>query len=114
MNSLLRVRFGFPAAGHRHEGPCANIKKVIFSLVQLAQSIFRILNSTRLSLRIELARLRRIAARSVCPPRGENDGIVRLREREACQCAARFDSALEHYPRRANISLTEQRAGARD
>ena len=89
-------------------------QNVILSLIQPLQSILRILNSAGMSLCIELARLRRIAARSVCSPCGKNGGIIRLGEREACPCAARFGSTLEHYPRRANISLTEQRAGARD
>src|ERR1700681_4386117 len=66
-----------------------------------------------MSLRIEFARLRRIAARSVCPPFGENNGVIGLREGEACQSAACLGSALEHSPRRADISLIEQRAGAR-
>src|SRR3981081_971612 len=58
--------------------------KIILSLSQCVKSILRLLNAAGMSLRIELARRRRIAARSVCPPCGENDGIIRLREREAC------------------------------
>ncbi len=35
-------------------------------------------------------------------------------QREACPCASGFDRALKHDPRRADISLAEQCAGARD
>src|SRR6266404_3365257 len=82
-------------------------------LTQRVGSILGLLNAAGLSLRVQLARLRRIAARSVCSPCGKNEGIICLREHEARLCAARLDSALEHYPRPTDISLAEQGAGAR-
>jgi predicted RNase H-like HicB family nuclease len=78
------------------------------SLTQRVESILGLLNAAGMCFCIELARLRRVAARSVRPPGGENDGIICLCEHEACLCAARLGSALEHYPRRADISLAEQ------
>src|SRR5260370_10378767 len=82
-------------------------------LTQRVGSILGLLNAAGLSLRVQLARLRRITARSVCLPFGKSEGIICLREHEARLCAACLDSALEHYPRRTDISLAEQRAGAR-
>src|SRR5207253_5522529 len=93
------------ATDHRPERHNTRRQAPILSRTQRVQSILRLLNSTGMSLGIVLPRLGRIAARSVCPPCGENDGIIGLREREACPCAARVHSARQHYPCRADISL---------
>src|SRR5258708_13803584 len=92
-SSLLRVTFGLPTFCHRPVRLHARYQNVMLSPIQPLQSILRIQNSAGMSLRIELAGLRRFAARSVCLPQGKNDGIIRLRAREACPGAARFASA---------------------
>ncbi len=82
-------------------------------LMQRVGSILGLLNAAGMSFRVQLTRLRRVAARSVCVPCRKNEGIICLREHEARLRAARLDRALEHYPRRTDISLGEQGAGAR-
>jgi hypothetical protein len=75
-------------------------------MIQRVDTVLRILDSTGISPRIELTRFGRIAEGTVCSPRRENEGIVRLRKREACRCAARLGSTFKHGPGSADISLT--------
>src|SRR4030081_3092420 len=110
---LLPLERSFLTSTIPPSGPLRECQKVILSLTQRVESILRLLNAADMSLRIELARLRRIAARSVRLPCGKNDGIIRFREHEACLCAAGLGRALELYPRLAYISLAEQPVGTR-
>src|SRR5438105_4858888 len=105
---MLNSAFTWPSPPARRD-----VENVIVSLSQRVESILGLLYSASMSLRIEFARFRRFAARSVCPPFGKNDRLIRLREHEGRLCATRLSSALEYDPCRTDISTSEQRAGAR-
>src|SRR5260370_21109224 len=74
---------------------------------------FRLLDSAGFSLCIEIACLRRVAARPIGSPFGKNERVIGLRQREACLSVACLGGAFEHNSRRANIALPEQHARAR-
>ena len=74
---------------------------------------FRLLDSCGVRFRVEVLRSDRIAARSKSSPFGQDQGIIGFCEREACLDATHLDGALQHNPRRAYVSLPDQRARTR-
>src|SRR5262249_34446331 len=80
---------------------------------QRFESLSRVLDAASLRLRVEIARLRRIAERSICAPFLEHEWVVGFRKRTACLRIARSNGTRERDPPRADISLAKQdtRAG---
>src|SRR6478752_5608378 len=85
-----------------------------FSLAQRVEPVLCLPNAASECLRVVLACFRRLPARSLGAPCGQNDGIIGLREHKACLCVAALGGAFEHDPRRTDVALAKQRIGTRD
>src|SRR3954451_6476605 len=83
-------------------------------LIQSVRTTSRVLKAAGIGFFIKLAGLRGISERSVCLPRQEDKRIIRLREGKARQRAASLSGTFKDDPRRADISLTDERSRARD
>ena len=101
MNSL---ESGSTSRGNpRSLGRQRECQNVIPPLMHSCGAILGLLDAVGKSLRVQLARLVHVAARTVGLPFGKNEGIIGLREYKASPRAAGLDSALQHHPRCTDI-----------